>query len=328
MKTINYKGKTLETIHWRAMSDELHEQLKKQYYEKPSFELVKREFINLKMGKVKYTNIERYYFRELMSKVVLHHSKWSIEDVFNYKELLESFYDKTFKNEKVYPQDKPLISNVETSFRLGGKGVASKPSNFPIKHADEILKLYNVNDNYYDPSCGWGVRLMSALRNDVNYYGTDPNYLLVDQLKTLAHDYKKVNGDNDKTVDIRPTGSECFQEDWVGKMGLCFTSPPYFNLEDYKIGSQSWNEGVSYEAWLTQFLKPTIENTKEYLIEGGYLAININNFGQFNLVEDVKEIALSLGFSYVTTHTLENIKRVKSNGGFNDNSEGIMVFQK
>lgn len=328
MKTIQYKGKTLETIHWKPMSDELHGQLKEEFYKKPEFALVQKEMINLKNGKVKYTNIEKYYFRELMSKVVLYHSKWSIEDVFNHKELLESFYAKTFKNEKVYPKDKSLISNIETSFRLGGKGVASKPSNFPIKHVDEILSLYNVNDNYYDPSCGWGVRLMSALRNNVNYFGTDPNYLLVEQLENLASDYKKVNGDNGKIVDIRATGSEVFHEDWVGKMGVCFTSPPYFNLEDYKIGDQSWEEGVTYESWLNNFLEPTIENAKKYLVSGGYLAININNFANFDLVGDVKNIALSKGFVYVTTHTLKNIQRVKSSGGVNDNSEGIMVFQK
>lgn len=255
MKTIQYKGKTLETVNWKEMTDELYQQLKQEYYEKPSFTLVQKELINLKNGKVKYTNIEKYYFRELMSKVVLHHSKWSIEDVFNHKELLEFFYAKTMKNEKVFPKDKPLITNIETSIRLGGKGVASKPSNFPIKHADEILKLYNVNGNYYDPSCGWGVRLMSALRNGLNYFGTDPNYLLVEQLENLACDYKKVNGDNGKAVDIRPTGSEVFHEDWVGKMGLCFTSPPYFNLEDYKIGDQSWEEGTSYESWLKNYLR-------------------------------------------------------------------------
>lgn len=328
MKTIHYKGQTVKTIHWKEMSTEQQQTLKQEYYRKPDFKLVEREFKNLKSGKVKYTNIEKYYFRELMSKVVLHHSKWSIEDVFNNKELLESFYAKTFKNDKVYPQDQPLIKNIETSFRLGGKGIASKPTNFPIKTADEILELYNLNGNYYDPSCGWGVRLMSALRNDLNYFGTDPNYLLVDQLNKLARDYKQVNGDNGKVIDIRPTGSEHFHPDWVGKMGCVFTSPPYFNLEDYKIGAQSWSEGVTYDMWLQEYLTPTIENVKEYLIEGGYLIININNFGGFDLVNDVKRLAREKDLSYITTHTLKNIKRPNSKGGVNDNSEGIMVFQK
>ncbi len=328
MKTIEYKGRVLNTIHHKEMSHELAQELKEAYYEKPNFELVKKEFKNLANGKVKYTNIERYYFRELMSKVVLHHSKWSIEDVFECKELLELFYSKTLKNDKVFPQDQPLIRNIETAFRLGGKGVAAKPSNFPIKYADEIINTYNINGNYYDPSCGWGVRLMSSLRNNVNYFGTDPNYMLVDQLKQLSNDYKEVNPSNNSSVDIRACGSEILQEDWINKMGLCFTSPPYFNLEDYKIGEQSWNENVTYQQWLDNYLSPTLDNIKQYLIEGGHLAININNFDNYNLVEDVMNLATQKGFVYQTTHTLKNIKRANSNGGLNDNSEGIMVFKK
>lgn len=328
MKTITYKGKTLETINWQPLTQEEFEQLKVEYYKKPDFTLVEKELINLKKGKVKYTSIEKYYFRELMSKVNLYHSKWCIEDVFECKELLEFFYSKTLKNEKVFPKDKPLISNIETAIRLGGKGVASKPSNFPIKHVDEIIEKYNVNGNYYDPCCGWGVRLMSALRNNVNYFGTDPNFLLVDKLNELCGDYKRVNRENGAMVDIRATGSEIKHNDWVGKMGLCFTSPPYFNLEDYKVGEQSWKEGDSYEKWLDCYLKPTLDNIKSYLIDGGYLAININNFANYNLVQDVKTIAKEKGFNYVTTHELKNIQRTNSNGGFNDNREGIMVFQK
>ena len=53
-----------------------------------------------------------------------------------------------------------------------------------------------------------------------------------------------------------------------------------------------------------------------------------NNFDKFHLVEDSIEIAQSLGFHLIGEHTLFNIKRVKSSGGFNDNSERILVFNK
>ena len=99
--------------------------------------------------------------------------------------------------------------NLETYFRLGGKGATAKPTNFPISTADRILKLYNVNNNYYDYSCGWGVRMLSALRNNINYYGTDPNYLLTERLEELHNDYDKANGVN-TFAKIYTQGSEVF----------------------------------------------------------------------------------------------------------------------
>ena len=72
----------------------------------------------------------------------------------------------------------------------------------------------------------------------------------------------------------------------------------------------------------------TIRNIYTYLIDDGYFLININNFKEFNLVADVKKIAEANGFTYITTEILNNIKRCNMYGDLNDNSEGIMVFQK
>lgn len=212
--------------------------------------------------------------------------------------------------------------------RLGGKGVCSKPANFPIKTVDQILEKYNVNNYWYDFSCGWGDRLMGALKNKVNYLGTDPNYLLTERLKKLTLDYKKVNNLNRGIVDIRTQGSESFIPDWENKVGLAFSSPPYFYLEDYKIGNQSFKEGVSYEEWKENYLRPTIKNIKKYLIDNGNFLLNINNFLNYNLVEDTKKIAEQEGFTFVEYYQLDNIKRCNSKNGFNDNSEKIMVFRK
>ena len=73
--------------------------------------------------------------------------------------------------------------------RLGGNPFCKFPPNYPINNIDYILSKYNVNNNWYDYSCGWGARLTGALKNKVNYFGTDPNYLLVDRLKQLASDW-------------------------------------------------------------------------------------------------------------------------------------------
>lgn len=323
MAVIRYKGETLETKHYEEISDEEFEELKKQYYEKPDFEEVKKQ---LKSG-LKIDKITNYYFKDIMAKVKIYSCKWSVEDVFENKELVGFFKSKTLDNKDVFPDNHSTIKKIETAIRLGGKGYAKKPTNFPLKTIDEVLEKYNINNNYYDYSCGWGVRLLSALRHNVNYYGTDPNYLLTSRLLELQEDYKK-EVECDSVVDIRTQGSEVFIEEWENTMGLAFSSPPYYNLEDYKIGNQSYKQGVSYEEWKRNYLKPTFENIYCYLVCDGYFLLNINNFKDYTLVEDSIEIAEEIGFKLVGEHELKNIKRCKSNCGFNDNSERILVFRR
>lgn len=327
MKVITYKGVSMNSIEENELTEEQFVELKKQFYEKPTRKELENEIANLVcQNGTKMDKIERTYFRELMSKTKIYFNKWTIEDCFEYKPLLDRFYSKTLKNPKVFTSEK-LIDNIETAFRLGGKGVASKVANFPIATVDEILKRYNVNNNWYDMSCGWGARLTGALKNKVNYYGTDPNYLLVDKLKEFVKDWANLTHTKPKT-EIRCQGSEEFVEEWKDKMGLCFTSPPYFYLEDYKIGNQSYKEGTTYEEWKNNYLKPTIENCYKYLVDNGYLVINIKDFDEFELEKDTKQICEQCGFKYIENYALKNISRVNSKGDFNDTNENIMVFMK
>lgn len=327
IKVITYNGEILNTIHFKEITEEERVSLKNEYYKKPNFEDVKKQFIKISRGGTKNNEITNYYVKDLMAKTRVYSCKWSVEDVFNCRDLVGFFISKTLDNKKVFPDSDSQIRKIETAIRLGGKGYAKKPTNFPIKALDEILELYNINNNYYDYSCGWGARLTGSLKNKVNYFGTEPNYLLTERLNELANDYKETIGIDTK-VDIRTQGSEEFIPEWENTIGLAFSSPPYYNLEDYKIGNQSYKEGTTYEQWKQNYLMPTFENIHRYLIDGGYFLININNFQEYKLVEDSIELAEKAGFQMVAEHQLDNIKRCKSTTGFNDNSERIMVFTK
>lgn len=325
---IKYNGETLDTVFYRELSDNEFESLRNEYYSRPDFEKVKKQFFSISKGGTKNNEITNYYVKDLMAKTKIWYNKWSIEDVFNSKDLLGFFREKIEHFPKIFPKDQSVIKNIETAMRIGGKGIASKPANFPIKTVDEILDRFNINNNWYDFSCGWGARLTGALKHKVNYYGTDPNYLLTDRLCELANDYKSTIHDCNIITDIRTQGSEVFNPDWENKMGLAFSSPPYFYLEDYKVGDQSYKQGTSYKDWLDNYLKPTIQNIYIYLIREGYLLFNINNFDKYDLVGDTKKIAQKCGFRYLGDYKLKNIKRCNSAGGFNDNSERIMIFIK
>lgn len=191
-----------------------------------------------------------------------------------------------------------------------------------------ILEKYNVNDNFLDYSCGWGARLISSLKHNINYYGIDPNNLLCDKLNELAKDWKDIIKGNKSIVDIKCQGSEIFIPEWENTIGVAFSSPPYYNLEDYKIGNQSYREGVTYEEWKENYLKPTFINIKKYLIDNGYFCINIKDLEKFPLVNDTKQIALDCGFKYYGEELLKQNKRQKSVGGLHNGDEGIMIFTK
>lgn len=276
-KIISCKGQTLETKHFCEISDSDFENIKNTYYSKPNFNNVVKEFKNLYNGGTKHSDITKYYVKDLMAKTRIYYNKWSIEDVFECKDLVSFFVSKTLENKKIFPDTDSVSKKIETAIRLGGKGVASKPANFPIKTVDEILSKYNVNNYWYDYSY---------------------------------------------------CGSETFIPEWENKIGLAFSSPPYFYLEDYKIGKQSYTPGTTYEDWKEKYLRPTIKNINKYLINNGNFLININNFLDYDLVSDTRKIAEGEGFVWIENYQLDNIKRCKSLGGFNDNSEKIMVFQK
>nr|DAT28481.1 MAG TPA: Putative modification methylase [Caudoviricetes sp.] len=307
------------------ITDEELNNIKEKFFEKPNDELVFKQFDALKSGLVKNNYVNSKYFFELMCDVKLHHCKWSINEIFSSKEIIGLFLSRINQNKKVFNKD--LITNLKTALRIGGKAVAQKPSDFPLKTANMILKKYNVNNRYYDFSCGWGVRLTSALINNIDYYGTDPNFLLVNKLNEFKNDWCDYFNQT-TNVDIKYQGSEIFVPEWENKMGLAFSSPPYYNLEDYKHGNQSYNENVSYNDWLENYLKPTFMNVYRYLINDGYLVLNINNFKNYDLVGDSSNIINQIGFKYVGNEKLINNKRNNSLNKPNDNSEKCFVFQK
>jgi hypothetical protein len=323
---ITHLGKTLNTDHWVDLPEDKCLQLKAEYYQKPNFDLVKKNLESVYNGGTVISTITSYYVKDLMAKVKLESPRWSIEQVFESIDLIRYFWSRVLSSDKVYPKTDSDIKNFEAALRLSGGGVAMKPSNYPIKSVDEVLAKYNINGKYYDFSCGWGVRLLSSMRNRVEYYGTDPNNLLVDRLRQMATDYNTVN-DTSAFYDIRCHGSETFVPEWENTIGVAFSSPPYFNLEDYGVGNQSYKPGTSYQEWLDNYLRPTIENIKKYLIDDGKMLVNIKDFLDYKLCADTRAIAESLGFHYVETLTLKNITRPSAKVDLNTD-EGIMVFSK
>lgn len=322
---ITFLGKTLYTDHYYPLTKKECDTLRKEYYRKPSFDLVVKNLKDIYNFQNNSSYIIDYYLKDLMDKVKLYSAKWSIEEALKSDDLIRYFYSRMKSSEKVYPIHFSDVKNFKTSLRISGGGVVMKPSNFPIQVVDRVIKKYNINNNFYDFSCGWGIRMLSSMRNNVNYYGTDPNNLLIRRLQTIHKKYDEINN-TETFIDIRPIGSENFIPEWKNKMGLIFSSPPYYILEDYKIGKQSI-KNKNYAEWLELYMLKTMENCKKYLIKGGYLLVNIKNVLKYNLYDDTKNILKRIGLKYIGFETLTNIKRPSGSKNINTD-EKIMVFYK
>lgn len=232
-----------------------------------------------------------------------------------------------FKSEKIFPK-------VLQAFRLG----LSQPAvNFPALTAKWIYENYtshidsNQVANIYDSSSGWGGRIIGAMsaRRKVHYIGTDPNpdnyinEIGMSRYEYMAKFYNDncVNNysstftkffeadDNSNTYELFQDGSELIHNNpqfkkYEGKLDLAFTSPPYFNREQYSQDeNQSFKAYSQYDDWRDKFLKPTLTTIYDYMKSDRYIlwniaSIRISKNTYFDLEQDSIDILKSLGCEY------------------------------
>lgn len=311
---ITYLGKTFKTSLSKPLTDEEYQEIVEEIRKKPSFEEACEDLIKIYKGGTKMSKVVGYYLQDVLYKSRNGQDAWSIDEALKSKKVMEYFNAKISVNDKVYPTTVSKGENIKTAFRLCGIRCCRKLPNFPMKTIDELLEMYLPNGgNYYDYSCGWASRMLSAMKNGISYYGTDPNNELMEALSSINRDYQDVNK-VETDVNLFNVGSEIFIPELENKIDFSFSSPPYFTLELYNIGNQSCNEDTDYNDWLNNYVKPTIDNIHKYLKKDGIFAINIKDIVvkkiEYHLVDDINRIIQESGkFEFVTTHDLKNIKR-------------------
>ena len=212
-------------------------------------------------------------------------------------------------------------------FRLG---LGQPAVNFPPLTARYLYEKYtdhieqDEHLNIYDPSSGWGGRILGAMSSlkRIHYIGTDPNTdNFIDELGITRYEYvadffnNKVLETNSfweeeqNTFHIFQEGSEHigkhpdFQQ-YKGKLDMVFTSPPYFDREQYSTDEeQSYKAYPQYDDWRDNFLKPTLTNAYESLRKDRYLLWNIADIKigtdkYHPLEQDSIDIVESLGGQY------------------------------
>ena len=149
-------------------------------------------------------------------------------------------------------------------------------SQFPPAVAKELYNLFDAK-HVFDFSMGWGDRLAGFYASNAEtYYGTDPNVAVY---KNYG-EQDKLYGTNKKTIFKNSPAEDLDLSN--EKFDMVFTSPPYFNAEQYSTDeSQSYKRyGSDIELWLNNFLFATIDKCWNSLVDGGTMIINISDLLQ------------------------------------------------
>jgi hypothetical protein len=229
---------------------------------------------------------------------------------------------------RYYHIEKKLFPSAFQIFRLS---LNSQPAvNFPPLTARLLYeKMTNHIEqdeplNIYDPSAGWGGRILGAMasKKRIHYIGTDPNTdNYIDEIGKSRYEYV-ADFFNEHGLETNPFWEEkkntyhVFQEgsehignhpdfqQYKGKLDMVFTSPPYFDREQYSEDeAQSFKSYPMYSDWRDNFLKPTLTNAYESLKSDRYLLWNIADIkiGKTTfhpLEQDSIDIIESLGGEY------------------------------
>jgi hypothetical protein len=150
----------------------------------------------------------------------------------------------------------------------------------------------------WDPSMGYGGRLLGAIAAGVNYIGTDPCIPTYEGLEKIRDTY----GDKYKNYTLLRQGSETYiPED--ESLDFVFTSPPYFGWEQYgDEDEQSFKAYPEEDLWKEKFLKQTFANAFKGLKPGKFMAMNVANTKQYkSFEEDTVSLAESVGFKQTDT---------------------------
>jgi len=169
-----------------------------------------------------------------------------------------------------YVTDSGIRKELKTT--TGSQGV----SNFRPSASRAIYDKYAGDGVVYDPSCGFGGRLLGAISSPrvKKYIGCEPSTKTWEGLHKMVCNL--VSGIDPLCILVK-SGSEEYHLN-KDEVDLVFTSPPYFNTEIYsEEDTQSCNKFPEYADWLDGYLHKTILNCVEGIKKGGYLIINIAN---------------------------------------------------
>lgn len=202
----------------------------------------------------------------------------SCVDAFNNDDLLL----KAIKNRMGYNLEKkihPYVYTMSDKTLIRGLisgGFAQNVSNFKPKIAKNIYNQFcPPNGTVLDYSAGWGGRLLGAMSLNLTYHGIDPSTSSELNEMSSFFNYDKatiINGCSENSTLFKQLNTT---------YDLIFSSPPYFNLEQYSNDdSQSYIKYSGYSDWLKLYWDKTVQNCVSVMKpKGKFLLCTSSNLG-------------------------------------------------
>lgn len=158
---------------------------------------------------------------------------------------------------------------------------------FKSSVSKEIFERYNSR-KVLDFSSGYGDRLLGAISSNcvIKYTGFDPNTDLKKGHDSMIKKFCPLNNKNSKNFKINYLpfeNGDILNNDY----DTVFTSPPFFELEDYVVGEQSIKNFKTFESWAKDFLFFSVDKCWEHIKENGYFILYIGDYENHKIVEPV-----------------------------------------
>lgn len=186
---------------------------------------------------------------------------------------------KKFYNYQQETGESGIINNLEkkdiNAFNVSGRGTrgGDRYTIMPISIVEFAIKYYyNKGDLYLDPFAGQGVQMQVAKKFDIDYIGFDVCDKFVEYIKSFI-----------PKIDDRKTKLEIYLQDSrtidekAKNWGFCFTSPPYWDIEEYDDSPEQLGIGKTYKDFL-QGMTDVYRAMYKQAKNGAVIIININDF--------------------------------------------------
>jgi hypothetical protein len=146
-------------------------------------------------------------------------------------------------------------------------------NNFRITVSLAILQMFKPK-KWLDISAGWGDRLISAILYGVDLYvATDPNIDLHPYYEQIIKTLVPLK--DQSNFIIYPSGFETVTLPKT-KFDIVFSSPPFFDLEQYSTHQGDSLQYTTEEAWCMKFLWPSLIKSYLHLKRNGHMILYMN----------------------------------------------------
>jgi hypothetical protein len=192
-------------------------------------------------------------------------------------------------------------------------------SKFLVKRYDAKIVL--------DPCIGWGGRMLGTLAAGASYIGCEPDPNTFQGLQHILEDIRQ-------SASIHEAPAESYVPTIPNSsVDMILTSPPYYTLELYTSGNQSVKENMSWETWISTWLRPLVLECLRCLKPDGKSCWSVKNFRINNracpLADVVRDIHVENGYSLIETFTLHGARNPRFVGtGTKPSEEQTFVFAK